>query len=128
MKDREPIFISFVGEDELDKTISRITRMKEREDCVIVFNSSNKILGIGFKVYDHLLLGEEIFTGKTSFTLGSLMETNDIKIDKPKEAPSLDTMSLEEIEKSLVNDPELDNEERFEIYYKEYLIEKELNK
>tara|TARA_Y100000004_G_C8913048_1_gene411801 strand:- start:453 stop:896 length:444 start_codon:yes stop_codon:yes gene_type:complete len=145
-KEKKPIFISFVQDQELDGEIYDLVRMKEAEGCIIAFDKDRNILGIGFTDYHHILRGNEILDGKKdveddddyeeekryknneeSFTYDDLMEDFDGVVPNEKKYSS-DKMSLKEIKQALIDDPELSDDERFEIYYENYQAEKERQK
>ena len=138
-KDKPPIFISFVKDEELDHEIFDFARMKETNGCLIAFDKDRKILGIGFTEYSHVLRGREIIEGKKeekdeeiryknneedSFTYDELME----EFSGIKKKFEVERMSLKEIKQALIDDPELSDSERFEIYYENYQREKEMKK
>ena len=149
-KEKKPIFISFVDDKELDGQIYDLVRMKEAEGCIIAFDKDRNILGVGFTDYHHMLSGDEILDGRSdeeydeeydddyeeekryknneeTFTYDDLMKDFDGVV--PNEEKYLSNkMSLKEIKQALIDDPELSDDQRFEIYYENYIQEKERQK
>ena len=132
MPEHEPIFISFVEDHVLDTDVAELKRMKGAHGCIIAFNKERNILGIGFHYYNHILEGDEIFLGrekkkpkaKETYTYEEILRNLNIH---PKDINE-EHMSLKEIKAALIDDPELTNAERFELYYKHYQREKEKTK
>jgi hypothetical protein len=153
-KDRRPIFVSFVKDGDLTSKIYDLVRLKETDGCIIAFDKDRNVLGVGFTAYSHILHGDEILNGKVddlikdqedeeeedteegysedeiryknneeeSFTFDELMEPfSGVQ-------PSVEHMTLEDIKNALIDDPELTDNERFEIYYKNHQREKEEKK
>ena len=126
--DKPPIFISFVKDELLDNDIHDIKEMKEANGTVIAFDKNHKILGIGFNQYNHVLTGTDIQRGQDEGkTLDEVLD--ELSIDPADKIQDLiNYMPLKEVKKALIEDETLSNHERFELYYKQHKMNKEMKK
>lgn len=106
-----PVFISFVNDDDLNTRIEYFKQMKQINGCVLAFDKQRNVVGIGFKEYDHILQNTEITRGPSDQLILSEPDNG--------EEFNFDYMTLKDIEQILKDSTDLDENEKFEIYYEE---------
>ena len=109
-----PVFISFVDDDNLNSRIEYFKKMRQIHGCVLAFDRKRNVIGIGFQEYDHILQDTEIIRGPSDNLLLSSVDDGD-----DEEVFNFGSMPLKDIERILISNPDLDEKEKFEIYYEE---------